>query len=151
VGVASDQAVELFGVDLVAGEPELHFDLVMAQLPERYALVAARQRQRLAQQALQPLAEGGIQPVQSRRLQRWPTVRSISCGLPLTWLKPSRPPIPAGHGGRCRGSAPREAVDIAAVGRDLAQHRASSTSSSSSCWACELSAPRVWSPTRRAL
>jgi hypothetical protein len=58
VGVASDQAVELFGVDLVAGEPELHFDLVMAQLP-RYALVAARQRQRLAQQALQPLAEGG--------------------------------------------------------------------------------------------
>ncbi|MNE05574.1 hypothetical protein D3C80_981440 [compost metagenome] len=123
VGVACDKAIELLGVDLVAGEPELHFDLVMTQLPQRHALVAARQRERLAQQASHPLAEGGdpagpvaaVAALANGALDQLRVTADLAEALAA---RPFQQAMQEGAGVR----PPREAVNVATVGRHLAQY-----------------------------
>ncbi|MCY1450827.1 hypothetical protein D9M71_676630 [compost metagenome] len=50
----ADQSVQLAYIDLVAGEPELHFDLVLGQLIQGRWRTVRRQAHGLHQQRLQP-------------------------------------------------------------------------------------------------
>ncbi|MNZ35009.1 hypothetical protein D3C78_523980 [compost metagenome] len=58
VGVLGHQAIKLSNIDLVAGKPEFHLDLVLAELVQGHCRAIRCQVHRLHQQLLQPEAQG---------------------------------------------------------------------------------------------
>ncbi|MNJ54734.1 hypothetical protein D3C77_501900 [compost metagenome] len=122
VGVLSHQTIKLSDIDFMAGEPELHLDLILAQLIQGGCRTIRRQVHRLHQQLLQPDAQR-VDPARPVT----PVAALADCAFecfiigrhlgktfkprPLEQTVEERPWI----------RATREAVDIAAAGHHFAQ------------------------------
>ncbi|MNP15053.1 hypothetical protein D3C76_1073930 [compost metagenome] len=110
------QTVELLGIDLMAGEPELHFDLVVLQPGEREARIAGRQR--LVEHLQHPVAEGWnpAGPIAAVATLADGTFDQLGVGGDLGKTFATRPfeqAMEEGAGVR----AAREAMDVAALCR----------------------------------
>ncbi|MNZ87720.1 hypothetical protein D3C78_1065900 [compost metagenome] len=114
MGVLAHQRIELEYIDLMAGEPEFHLDLVLRQLREYHRRLIGTQLQRRLEQMLQPVAQRGdpALPASAIAATGNGVGHLLGCrGKPLA-PRPFEQTMEEGAGVR----AARESMDIAAAG-----------------------------------